>query len=162
MKTASPETNAPVTAVDTTTSTASEGPSSLVFFEGLIFLLRIMPIAAATMSRAKRRSRPIPLVTVIEPMVPQIFGNAGMSHSRVAKTAMIEANRAIYRDRDKVLPIIVEATQKPKEAVEYALDVITKGCMLSVNEGRLSINAFSEIGRAAPILYRDRRVGRGR
>ena len=34
--------------------------------------------------------------------------------------AMIEANRAIYRDKDKVVPIIVEATQKPKDAVEYA------------------------------------------
>jgi NitT/TauT family transport system substrate-binding protein len=49
--------------------------------------------------------------------------------------AMIEANRAIYRDKDKVLPIIVEATQKPKEAVDYAIGVLTKGCILSVNEG---------------------------
>jgi NitT/TauT family transport system substrate-binding protein len=48
---------------------------------------------------------------------------------------MIEANRAIYKDREKVLPAIVEATQKPKEAVEYALDVLTKNCILSVNEG---------------------------
>jgi NitT/TauT family transport system substrate-binding protein len=49
--------------------------------------------------------------------------------------AMIEANRTIYRDRDKVVPIIVEATQKPKEAVEYAWDVETKNCVWSVNEG---------------------------
>ena len=49
--------------------------------------------------------------------------------------AMIEANRAIYRDKDKVLPIIVEATQKPKDAVEYAIDVLTRNCILSVNEG---------------------------
>ncbi len=49
--------------------------------------------------------------------------------------AMIEANRAIYRDRDKVVPIIMEATQKPKDAVEYAIDVLTKNCILSVNEG---------------------------
>jgi hypothetical protein len=48
---------------------------------------------------------------------------------------MIEANRAIYSDKDKVLPAIVEATQKPREAVEFAIGVITKGCMLSVNSG---------------------------
>ena len=33
------------------------------------------------------------------------------------------------------MPIIVEATQKPKEAVEFAIDVLTKNCILSVNEG---------------------------
>jgi hypothetical protein len=49
--------------------------------------------------------------------------------------AMIEANRAIYRDQDKVVPIIMEATQKPKDAVEYAIEVLTKNCILSVNEG---------------------------
>jgi len=51
--------------------------------------------------------------------------------------AMIEANRAIYKDRDKVVPIIMEATQKPKDAVEYAIDVLTRNCILSVNEGFL-------------------------
>ena len=49
--------------------------------------------------------------------------------------AMIEANRAIYRDKDKVVPIIVKATEKPKEAVEYAWDVATKNCVWSVNGG---------------------------
>jgi hypothetical protein len=48
---------------------------------------------------------------------------------------MIEANRTIYRDKDKVLPIIMQATQKPKEAVEYAWNVLTKNCVWSVNEG---------------------------
>jgi NitT/TauT family transport system substrate-binding protein len=52
-----------------------------------------------------------------------------------AMAAMIEANRAMYREPDKVVPIIVEATQKPKDAVEYALGVMTKSCVLSVNEG---------------------------
>ena len=52
-----------------------------------------------------------------------------------AMAAMIEANRAMYREPDKVTPIIVEATQKPKDAVEYALGVLTKNCILSVNEG---------------------------
>jgi NitT/TauT family transport system substrate-binding protein len=49
--------------------------------------------------------------------------------------AMIEANRTMYRDREKAIPAIVEATQKPREAVEFALDVLTKNCVLSVNSG---------------------------
>ena len=52
-----------------------------------------------------------------------------------AMAAMIEANRAIYRDKDKVIPIMVKATGKPKEAVEYAWEVETKNCIWSVNEG---------------------------
>jgi len=49
--------------------------------------------------------------------------------------AMIEANRTIYRDRAKVVPIIMKATEKPKEAVEYAIDVEIKNCVWSVNTG---------------------------
>ena len=33
------------------------------------------------------------------------------------------------------IPAIVEATQKPREAVDFAIGAITKGCMLSVNSG---------------------------
>ena len=54
---------------------------------------------------------------------------------RDTAAAMIEANRTVYRDRAKVLPIIMKATQKPKEAVEYAIDVETKHCVWSVNGG---------------------------
>jgi NitT/TauT family transport system substrate-binding protein len=49
--------------------------------------------------------------------------------------AMIEANRAMFGARDKVVPIIVKATEKPKQAVEYAIDVLTKHCVWSVNTG---------------------------
>jgi NitT/TauT family transport system substrate-binding protein len=49
--------------------------------------------------------------------------------------AMIEANRAIYRDRERVIPIMVEATQKPRDAVEYAWGRDTKNCIWGVNEG---------------------------
>jgi NitT/TauT family transport system substrate-binding protein len=49
--------------------------------------------------------------------------------------AMIEANRAIYREKDKVVPVIMEATKKPKEAVEYAWEVETKNCVWSINSG---------------------------
>jgi hypothetical protein len=49
--------------------------------------------------------------------------------------AMIEANRTIYREKDKVVPIMVEATQKPKAAVEFAWESNTKNCVWSVNTG---------------------------
>jgi NitT/TauT family transport system substrate-binding protein len=49
--------------------------------------------------------------------------------------AMIEANRTIYRDEARVVPIMMKATGKPKEAVEYAWEVETKHCVWSVNEG---------------------------
>jgi NitT/TauT family transport system substrate-binding protein len=49
--------------------------------------------------------------------------------------ALIEANRVIYKERDKVVPIMMKATGKPKEAVEYAWDVLTKNCVWSVNTG---------------------------
>ena len=52
-----------------------------------------------------------------------------------AVAAMIEANRTIYREPAKVLPIIVKATTKPKEAVEYSIGVLIKNCVWSVNEG---------------------------
>src|SRR5262249_10936565 len=49
--------------------------------------------------------------------------------------AMIEANRLIYRERDKVVPIMVKATQKPQDAVEFAWDFLTRNCIWGVNEG---------------------------
>ena len=54
---------------------------------------------------------------------------------RDTAAAMIEANRAMFRDKAKVVPIIEKATDKPKEAVEYAIDVLTKNCVWSVNTG---------------------------
>ncbi|HLH94101.1 MAG TPA: ABC transporter substrate-binding protein [Xanthobacteraceae bacterium] len=49
--------------------------------------------------------------------------------------AMIETNRLIYREKDKVVPIMVKATQKPRDAVEFAWDSLTKSCVWGVNEG---------------------------
>jgi NitT/TauT family transport system substrate-binding protein len=54
---------------------------------------------------------------------------------RGAIAAMIEANRTIYRERDRVIPIMVKATEKPRDAVEYAWDVMTNACIWSVNTG---------------------------
>jgi ABC-type nitrate/sulfonate/bicarbonate transport system substrate-binding protein len=49
--------------------------------------------------------------------------------------AMIEANRAMYKEKAKVIPVIVDATKKPREAVEFSWDVLTKNCVWSVNTG---------------------------
>jgi ABC-type nitrate/sulfonate/bicarbonate transport system substrate-binding protein len=49
--------------------------------------------------------------------------------------AMIETNRLIYREKDKVIPIMVKATQKPQDAVEFAWDSLTKNCIWGVNAG---------------------------
>jgi ABC-type nitrate/sulfonate/bicarbonate transport system substrate-binding protein len=49
--------------------------------------------------------------------------------------AMIEANRTIYRDEARVVPIMMKATGKPREAVEYAWQAETRHCVWSVNEG---------------------------
>jgi NitT/TauT family transport system substrate-binding protein len=49
--------------------------------------------------------------------------------------AMIEANRTMYRDPAKAVAAIVDATKKPKDAVEYAIGVLTRNCVWSVNEG---------------------------
>jgi hypothetical protein len=54
---------------------------------------------------------------------------------RDTAAAMIEANRTAYRDKAKLVPIIVKATEKPQDAVEYAIDVLTKNCVWSVNGG---------------------------
>jgi len=85
-----------------------------------------------------------PLVQLAELLPLYMFNAYGASTEWIAKdrallrdtvAAMIEANRAIYRERDKVVPIIVEATQKPKEAVEYAIEIETRNCVWSVNTG---------------------------
>jgi NitT/TauT family transport system substrate-binding protein len=85
------------------------------------------------------------VLAMVSDLWPQYSFNAyGAADSMIAKdrdllrdtvAAMIEANRAIYRDRDKVIPIIMEATQKPREAVEFAIDTLTKNCILSINSG---------------------------
>jgi NitT/TauT family transport system substrate-binding protein len=85
-----------------------------------------------------------PLVQLAELMPNYMFNAYGAATDWIAKdpdllrdavAAMIEANRTAYRDKAKVVPAIMEATQKPKEAVEYALDVLIKHCVWSVNEG---------------------------
>jgi NitT/TauT family transport system substrate-binding protein len=84
------------------------------------------------------------LVQLVELMPNYMFNAYGAATDWIERdrpllrdtvAAMIEANRTIYREKDKVIPIIVKATGKPKEAVEYAWDVLVKNCVWSVNEG---------------------------
>ena len=84
------------------------------------------------------------LVQLVELMPDYMFNAYGASLDWIARdrallrdtaAAMIEANRAAYQDKAKVVPIIQKATEKPKEAVEYAIDVLTKNCVWSINGG---------------------------
>jgi ABC-type nitrate/sulfonate/bicarbonate transport system substrate-binding protein len=78
-------------------------------------------------------------------LLPLYFFNAyGVSDDFLANdralvrdtvAGMIEANRAIYQNKAQVVPIMMEATQKPQDAVEYAYDFLTKNCIWSVNTG---------------------------
>jgi ABC-type nitrate/sulfonate/bicarbonate transport system substrate-binding protein len=84
------------------------------------------------------------LVQLVELMPLYMFNAYGASLDWIARdrallrdtvAAMIEANRTIYREKEKVIPIMVAATKKPREAVEYAWEVETKNCIWSVNTG---------------------------
>ncbi len=94
---------------------------------------------------AKKQKPDLNLLVQLADLMPNYqFNSYGASLDWIARdrallrdtaAAMIEANRAIYREKAKVVPIIMEATRKPKEAVEYAIDVETKHCVWSVNGG---------------------------
>jgi NitT/TauT family transport system substrate-binding protein len=78
-------------------------------------------------------------------LMPDFAFNAfGASEDFIAKdpdllrdtvAALIEADRTIYREKAKVIPIMIDATHKTKEAVEFAYDSLTKGCVFAVNSG---------------------------
>ncbi|MYZ50321.1 ABC transporter substrate-binding protein [Propylenella binzhouense] len=84
------------------------------------------------------------LSVLAEKMPDYVFNMYGAADSMIARdrpllvdamAAMIEANRAMYQQRDKVVPIIAKATEKPEEAVRAAMDVLTKNCVWAVNTG---------------------------
>src|SRR5712692_5015328 len=78
-------------------------------------------------------------------LMPKYFFNAyGASESLLTKDramvrdvaiSLIEANRTIYTQKEKVIPIMVDATKKPAEAVSFAYDYLAKNCVWSVNTG---------------------------
>src|SRR5499427_507746 len=78
------------------------------------------------------------LSQVVDLMPLYAFNAYGISTDMIARdrtfvvnfvAAMVEANRTIYRDKEKVLPIMVARTLKPRDAVEYALETLTKACI---------------------------------
>jgi NitT/TauT family transport system substrate-binding protein len=84
------------------------------------------------------------LVQLAELLPDYMFNAYGASLDWIARdrallrdtaAAMIEANRAMFADKAKVVPIIAKATDKPKEAVEFAIDTLTRHCVWSVNGG---------------------------
>jgi ABC-type nitrate/sulfonate/bicarbonate transport system substrate-binding protein len=78
-------------------------------------------------------------------LMPKYFFNAyGAAESLLVKdramvrdvvTSLIEANRAVYNQKEKVIPVMMEATKKPQEAVSFAYDYLVKNCVWSVNTG---------------------------
>ena len=94
---------------------------------------------------AQKEKRGLHVLVKLADLLPEYMFNAygaatdwiARDHALMLDTvaAMIEANRTIYRDEDKVVPIMMKATGKPKEAVEYAWEVETKHCVWSVNDG---------------------------
>jgi ABC-type nitrate/sulfonate/bicarbonate transport system substrate-binding protein len=94
---------------------------------------------------AKKQKPTLNLLVQLVELLPNYMFNAyGAATDWIARdrallrdtvAAMIEANRAIYKEKDKVVPIIVKATEKPEDAVEYAWEIETRHCVWSVNEG---------------------------
>jgi NitT/TauT family transport system substrate-binding protein len=94
---------------------------------------------------AKKQKPALNALVQLTDLMPNYMFNAyGASLDWIARdrallrdtaAAMIEANRAMFRDQAKVVPIIEKATDKPRDAVEYAIDVLTKNCVWSVNTG---------------------------
>jgi NitT/TauT family transport system substrate-binding protein len=78
-------------------------------------------------------------------LMPKYFFNAyGAAENVLAKErtmvrdvaiSLIEANRVIYNQKEKVVPIMVEATKKPQDAVSFSYDYLVKNCVWSVNTG---------------------------
>jgi NitT/TauT family transport system substrate-binding protein len=94
---------------------------------------------------AQQQKPGVHVLVQLSDLVPLYFFNAyGVSDDFLARdhdlvrdtvATFIEANRAIYQSKDSVIPIMVEATEKPRDAVEFAYDSLTKGCVWSVNSG---------------------------
>ncbi len=94
---------------------------------------------------AQKQKPGVRILVDLSQLMPKYFFNAyGAADSLIAKDralirdvviSLIEANRAIYTQKEKVTPVIVEATKKPPDAVNFAYDYLTKNCVWSVNTG---------------------------
>lgn len=94
---------------------------------------------------AQKQKPGVRILVDLSALLPKYFFNAyGAAESLLARdrsmvrdvvSALIEANRAIYTQKEKVVPVIVGATKKSPEAVNFAYDYLTKNCVWSVNTG---------------------------
>jgi NitT/TauT family transport system substrate-binding protein len=94
---------------------------------------------------AQKQKPGVRILVDLSQLLPKYFFNAyGAADGMISKdramvrdvvTSLIEANRAIYTQKEKVIPIMVEATKKSPEAVNFAYDYLTKNCVWSVNTG---------------------------
>ncbi|HZU06134.1 MAG TPA: ABC transporter substrate-binding protein [Chloroflexota bacterium] len=93
-----------------------------------------------------QQQRPgVNILVQLSDLLPEYFFNAyGAAEELIQRdrdlvrnlgAALIEANRTIYRERERVLPIMVEATKKEPAAVAFAYDYLTRNCIWSVNTG---------------------------
>jgi len=94
---------------------------------------------------AQKQKPGVRVLVQLSDLIPKYFFNAyGAAEGMIARdlalvrdtvSALIEANRAIYTQKEKVVPIMVQATKKPAEAVNFAYDYLVKNCVWSVNTG---------------------------
>ena len=94
---------------------------------------------------AQKKKPGVHVLVDLSKLLPKYFFNAyGAAESMLSRdramvrdvaTSLIEANRTIYNQKEKVIPIIVEATKKPEDAVSFSYDYLVKNCVWSVNTG---------------------------
>ncbi|HSE90711.1 MAG TPA: ABC transporter substrate-binding protein [Candidatus Binatia bacterium] len=94
---------------------------------------------------AQKQKPGLHVLVDLSKLMPKYFFNAyGAAEGMIAKDramvrdvaqSLIEANRAIYNQKEKVIPIMMEATKKPQDAVNFAYDYLVKNCVWSVNTG---------------------------
>ena len=94
---------------------------------------------------AQKEKPGLHILVDLSKLMPKYFFNAyGAADSLIAKDramvrdvviSLIETNRMIYRQKEKVIPVMVQATQKPQDAVSFAYDYLVKNCVWSVNTG---------------------------
>lgn len=94
---------------------------------------------------AQKKKPGLHVLVDLSELMPKYFFNAyGAAEGLIAKdrtlirdvvSSLIEANRAIYTQKEKVIPVMVQATKKSQEAVNFSYDYLTKNCVWSVNTG---------------------------
>lgn len=94
---------------------------------------------------AQKQKPGVRVLVDLSQLMPKYFFNAyGAADSVIAKDralvrdtaiSLIEANRAIYTQKEKVIPVMVQATKKSLEAVNFSYDYLIKNCVWSVNTG---------------------------